>query len=82
VARTREPGIAESFAALVGRRVEDERIDLARAALTVARTEYPDLELRTYLARLDELAWRVRARIPEVGDPGQTLNALNTVLFA
>jgi regulator of sirC expression with transglutaminase-like and TPR domain len=74
--------VAESFAALVGRKVEDERIDLARAALTIARTEYPQLDLRPHVAHLDELARRVRARIAEPGDVSQTIAALNHVLFS
>ncbi len=71
----------ESFASLVNRRVEDERIELARAALTIARSEYPDLDIAHYLSLIDKLASRVRARIPEPGDSSQTVAALNQVLF-
>ena len=78
----RNPGTtAETFAALVARRIEDERINLARAALTIALTEYPGLPVETYLARIDALARRVRARISELGEPSQTIPALNAVLF-
>jgi regulator of sirC expression with transglutaminase-like and TPR domain len=73
--------VVESFAALVGMRVEDERIDLASAALTVARTEYPALNVDAYLKRIATLAERVRARISEWGEPAQTIPALNAVLF-
>jgi regulator of sirC expression with transglutaminase-like and TPR domain len=73
--------VAETFAALVGRRVEDERIDLANAALTIARTEYPALKVESYLARIDGLAARVRDRISEWGEPAQTIPALSAVLF-
>jgi regulator of sirC expression with transglutaminase-like and TPR domain len=79
--RERSSTLAESFAALVGRRVEDERIDLGQAALTIALTEYPELSFGAYLARLDALAARVRTRISELGEPAQTIPALNTVLF-
>ena len=73
--------VAEYFGTLVGPRVEDERIDLTRAALTIARIEYRDLNVEHYAARMDELAGRVRARISGLGEPGQTIAALNTVLF-
>lgn len=73
--------MAEAFASLVGPHVEDERIPLDRAALTIARTEYPDLEFGQYLRRLDELARAVKARLPRIADPGETIAALNRVLF-
>jgi regulator of sirC expression with transglutaminase-like and TPR domain len=75
------PELTDSFAALVGQDIEDERIDLVRAALTIARTEYPDLDVEKYVHCVDELARRVGARIPEAGDAGQTIAALNHVLF-
>ncbi len=74
-------GIAETFAALVGRQLEDERIHLARAALIIARTEYPDLEIEHYVRRLDEMARRVGARLPDLPDAAETIAALNHVLF-
>src|SRR5271163_3405357 len=73
--------IAEAFAALVGPQVGDEDIDLVRAALTIALTEYPDLDIESYVARVDELAHMAEARISEVGDAAQTIAALNHVLF-
>jgi regulator of sirC expression with transglutaminase-like and TPR domain len=73
--------VAEAFAALVGQHVEDERIPLDRAALTIARTEYPGLDFDPYLRRLDELARRVKARLPRIADPGEAIAALNSVLF-
>jgi regulator of sirC expression with transglutaminase-like and TPR domain len=73
--------VAEAFASLVGQHVEDERIPLARAALTIARTEYPELIFDPYLRRLEELARRVKARLPRIADPGETIAALNHVLF-
>ena len=48
--------------------VPDERVDLGRAALLLARAEYPELDLNAELTRLDELAQRgrphVRAELP------------------
>jgi regulator of sirC expression with transglutaminase-like and TPR domain len=73
--------VAEAFAALVGQQVEDERIPLDRAALTIARTEYPELNFDHYLGQLDELARRVKARLPGIAEPGETIAALNEVLF-
>ncbi len=71
----------EAFAALVGAQVEDEKIDLVRAALIIARTEYPGLDIEAYVARVDELAQRVAARMAGVDEPAQTIAALNQVLF-
>ena len=76
-----QTAIAEAFAALVGPQVGDEDIDLVRAALTIALTEYPDLDIESYVARIDELAHMAEARISEVGDAVQTIAALNRTLF-
>jgi regulator of sirC expression with transglutaminase-like and TPR domain len=73
--------LAEAFAALVGPQVGDEDIDLVRAALTIARTEYPDLDIESYVSRIDELAHKAEARISDVGDAAQTIAALNQTLF-
>lgn len=73
--------VAEAFASLVGQQVEDERIPLARAALAIARTEYPGLDCTLYLRRLEELSRRVKARLPRLADPAETIAALNHVLF-
>jgi regulator of sirC expression with transglutaminase-like and TPR domain len=70
-----------SFAGLVGSEIDDVSIDLARAALAIARTEYPSLDADHYMARLDELGASVRRYIPDPGDVGQTIRALNRVLF-
>ncbi len=76
-----QTAIAEAFAALVGPQISDEDIDLVRAALTIARTEYPDLDIESYVARIDELARAAEARISDVGDAAQTIAALNRTLF-
>ncbi len=73
--------LAEAFAVLVGPQVSDENIDLVRAALTIARTEYPDLDLESYVARIDELARMAEAQISDIGDPARTIAALNHALF-
>ena len=76
-----QTALAEAFAALVGPQVGDEDIDLIRASLTIARTEYPDLDIESYVARIDELAHMAEARISDVGDAIQTIAALNHILF-
>ena len=48
-----DPQLRE-FAEVTGR--PDGRIDLARAALAIARWEYPGLDVEEYLDRLDALA--------------------------
>ncbi len=76
-----KPGIAEAFSAAVGPDVPEEHIDLTRAALIIARTEYPDLDPEPYVKRVYELAARVGAQIPGLGEPAETISALNSVLF-
>lgn len=73
--------LAQAFAALVGQEVEDERIDLVRAALTIAQTEYPNVDIDAYHGRIEELARRVKLLVPDLGDPSESIAALNRVLF-
>ena len=83
-----------AFAALMTQ--PEEHIELDRAALELARIEYPALDVDAYLARLDALAEEVRSRIaglpaaaPEYaasGDQGlpdlpDVVQAMNHVLF-
>lgn len=75
------PDVIQAFAALVRPEIEDERIDLLRAALTFARIEYPELDIEQYVRRLEEIAARVAVKIPETGDPAQSIAAVNQVLF-
>jgi regulator of sirC expression with transglutaminase-like and TPR domain len=81
VGKEPQGGLVETFATFVGPEIEDEEIDLIGAGLTIARTEYPDLDSEDYIARVDELAQRAESRISEVGDAAQTIAALNEVLF-
>jgi regulator of sirC expression with transglutaminase-like and TPR domain len=73
--------LTQAFAALVRSDVEDEHVDLLRAALTFARIEEPQLDIERYVRRVAELASRVAARIQDSDDPGQAIAALNQVLF-
>jgi len=76
-----QAGLTEAFAALVGPQVDDEKIDLVRGALTIARTEYPELNIESYVERVDELALQAEARVTEIGDASETISAINYVLF-
>jgi regulator of sirC expression with transglutaminase-like and TPR domain len=69
-----------TFTIFVAPEIEDEKIDLIRAALVIARTEYPNLDIELYAARMEQLARRVAALVPEP-DPRLALAALNRVLF-
>jgi regulator of sirC expression with transglutaminase-like and TPR domain len=57
----------------------DDRIDLDEAALLIAAEEYEGLDVAGYLARLDELADRVRRRA--AASDHERIAALNEVLF-
>jgi regulator of sirC expression with transglutaminase-like and TPR domain len=59
----------------------EAKIDLGRAALTMAAADYPDLDINLYLARIDELAADVQARLGAEPDIHQTITILNDVLF-
>lgn len=73
--------VLQEFATLVHAGIDDERIDLLRAALTFARIEYPQLDPTPYVHQIEELARRVESRIDDPGDPAQCIAALNFVLF-
>lgn len=77
----RDLEVVDAFAALVGPSVEDENIDLVRAALTLARTEYPDLDFSYYVEQIDRFAEQAGSLISEPGEVSQTITALNHTLF-
>jgi regulator of sirC expression with transglutaminase-like and TPR domain len=66
---------------LLSRALAQHPVDLARAALAVAREEYPQLEEDRYLRQLDELAARVQSGVPAGASPERRVGRLNTVLF-
>jgi regulator of sirC expression with transglutaminase-like and TPR domain len=70
-----DPALAE-FAREVERLGEG---GLARAALALARMEYPDLDAGVYLRRLDELARR--SGVARAGEPVGRLHRLREYLF-
>src|SRR5436309_2883371 len=61
-------------------RSADSRVDLGQAALLIAQEEYPDLEIRPYLARLDDLAARASAAASGL-PPEEATAALMGFLF-
>ena len=60
----------------------EETIDLGRAALTIALADYPDLDISSYLRRIDELAVAVGQRCGAGADIFRSVAALNYVLFS
>lgn len=74
---TVDPSLVE-FAELVSR--PDGRIDLGRAALSIARWPYPDLDAEAYLERLDGLARAVDGTRRSTDELGR-LHRLREYLF-
>jgi regulator of sirC expression with transglutaminase-like and TPR domain len=60
---------------------EDESLPLTEAALSLAQDAYPDLDMQSALAEIDELVVRARRRIPDDADVRQKADALNRYFF-
>ena len=74
-----EPGdVWNQFDGIVG--APDEEIDLARAALLIAATEYPGLSVERELFRLDAIAEGIAPRMDD-DTPLYQLNTLSEYLF-
>ncbi len=71
----------KDFAELVNPGRTDEAIELATAALALARIEYPQLDLPAYLQRLNALARRVKTNLRANPGARETVAAINRVLF-
>ena len=56
-------------------------INLAEAALLLAKEEYPELDVSAYLRKLDEMADNVRTRLTPQATPETIIAALNQFLF-
>ena len=69
----------EQFAGLA--KSPDEELDVARAALLIATTEYPRLDIEGELAVLDSLAAGAARRFGEDRSPLAALNTLSEYLF-
>jgi len=60
----------------------EDALDLGRAALVIARAEYPQLDIGAYLARIDALAAEVNKHLPgDESAPERSIATLNYVLF-
>ncbi|MEW6705134.1 MAG: tetratricopeptide repeat protein [Pseudomonadota bacterium] len=67
------------FASLVA---EDEGLALTEAAVSVAQDEYPGLDAQAVLAQIDQLAERLKRRLPDDAMPLQKLRLLNHYFFS
>jgi regulator of sirC expression with transglutaminase-like and TPR domain len=72
------PPCRTAFATLVAQ--PEEQMDLAEAALLLAKEDYPDLDVARYLARLDAMAREAVAGVPDRAAP-EMIRALNAYLF-
>jgi len=70
--------VLDYFSALVA---DDDSLPLTEAALSIAQDAYPDLDLQGTLAEIDELALRVRRRMPEAADVREQMAVLNHGFF-
>ena len=74
-----ENRILQRFIDLI--QVDDDGIDLARTALLIAATEYPELDVERELGVLDSLAAGASGRLGEERNPVFCLNSLSEYLF-
>ncbi len=68
-----------AFIRLLGR--PEAAINLAEAALLIAKEEYPTLEVAHYLSQLEEMAGDVRRLVGSPPDPHRLIASLNDHLF-
>jgi regulator of sirC expression with transglutaminase-like and TPR domain len=73
------PSALEYFAALVA---DDASLPLVEAAITIAQDEYPGLDPQKVLSDIDDLAARLKRRLPTDASPLQRLRALNRFFFS
>ncbi len=59
----------------------EAEIDLAEAALLIAKEEYPGLEVADYLGRLENMAEHVRTLVGTTVNPHRLIASLNEYLF-
>jgi len=60
---------------------EETRIDLGKAALTIAVSDYPNLDIAHYLSCIDALATTAAGRLGADADVYRSIATLNFVLF-
>jgi regulator of sirC expression with transglutaminase-like and TPR domain len=73
-----KPSVRERFEAIASS--PDTQIDLAEAALLMAAQQYPELDVRAWMGRLDELALPLLPRVIRVDDVTQRLGILRHYL--
>ena len=59
----------------------DNDISLAKAALMIARLEYPELDIDDYLLKIQSIAEEINNRLPATANAAEILKQLNHVLF-
>jgi regulator of sirC expression with transglutaminase-like and TPR domain len=59
----------------------DRELNLARAALYIAQTEYPDLDVEGQLQILDEMATELTTRLPQSRYPLRIIQTINDYLY-
>lgn len=61
----------------------DEDINLAEIALTLCKTVDPDLEIESYLDKIDQMAEEIKQKLPKDApdDPGKIIQAINKYLY-
>jgi regulator of sirC expression with transglutaminase-like and TPR domain len=70
--------VLDYFASLVA---EDDGLPLTETALAIAQDAYPDVDLQATLAELDELALRLKRRLPAEAGLTEKIGALNRFFF-
>jgi regulator of sirC expression with transglutaminase-like and TPR domain len=61
---------------------QTDAVDLATVALEIARDEYPELDIPSWLSRLDSLGRQLRSRVSATAEPETLIAQLNEFLFA
>jgi len=59
----------------------EDSIDIGMAALTIAKVVYPDLDIKAYSAKIDEMVEKVRILTHGSTDPDYRVRVLNTYLY-
>lgn len=70
--------VLDYFATLVA---DDDSLPLTETAISLAQDAYPDLDLEAVLAELDELALRLKRRLPDAADLTERIGVLNRFFF-
>lgn len=70
--------VLDYFASLVA---EDDGLPLTETALAIAQDAYPDVDLQATLADLDELALRLKRRLPAEAGLTEKIGVLNRFFF-